>query len=101
MTTKPATLCNVTTERRIAAGAKDAGGKPEAAGARTREREDARRIMAAAIVILGQGEDLLESVSSEEFARRNPQIFDGSIGGHYRHCLDHFSSWLRGLTRAK
>jgi len=26
-----------------------------------------------------------------------PIAFNASIGGHYRHCLDHFTSLLRGL----
>jgi uncharacterized damage-inducible protein DinB len=94
MTTKLATTCE---EGQIAVEAEEVCGKPEAAGTRAREIEDATRIIAAAIAILEQGEDLLQSVSSEEFGRRNPQIFNGSIGGHYRHCLDHFSSWLRGF----
>jgi uncharacterized damage-inducible protein DinB len=97
MTTRLATTCNVTPERDIALEAEEPAGKREEAASRMRETEDTRRIVAAAVAILAQGEDLLESVSPEEFARRNPQMFNGSIGGHYRHCLDHFSSWLRGL----
>jgi uncharacterized damage-inducible protein DinB len=97
MTTRLATDCNATLERHITVEAEDPSAKQERLATHTRESEDARRIVAAAVAILEQGEDLLESVSPEEFARRNPQMFNGSIGGHYRHCLDHFSSWLRGL----
>ena len=58
---------------------------------------DARRILDAAIAILAQGEDLLRAVSDESYTRRVPSAFNACIGGHYRHCLDHFTSLLRGL----
>lgn len=61
------------------------------------EADDSRRIVGAAVSILSQGEDLLRALSSENYARRVPLAFNASIGGHYRHCLDHFTSFLRGL----
>lgn|GEM_PF-94318 len=57
----------------------------------------ARRILAAALEILDQGERLLGALDPETFASRVPVAFNASIGGHYRHCLDHFTSLLRGL----
>ena len=59
--------------------------------------EDARRILDAAVAILAQGEDLLRALSAENYTRRVPLAFNACIGGHYRHCLDHFTSLLRGL----
>src|ERR1051325_8613036 len=59
--------------------------------------DDARRILDAAIAILSQGEELLTALSSENYTRRVPLAFNACIGGHYRHCLDHFTSLLRGL----
>lgn len=59
--------------------------------------DDARRIVGAAIAILGQGEELLRALSAESYTRRVPLAFNASIGGHYRHCLDHFTSLLRAL----
>ena len=59
--------------------------------------DDVRRIVDAAIAILAQGEDLLGALTAESYARRVPLAFNASIGGHYRHCLDHFTSLLRGL----
>lgn len=38
----------------------------------------------------------MESLTPDSYSRRLPVAFNGSIGGHYRHCLDHFSSLLRG-----
>lgn len=43
---------------------------------------------------LRQGELLLRSIGDETYALRHPQVFNASIGGHYRHCLDHFRSLL-------
>jgi len=59
--------------------------------------DDARRIVGAAIAILGQGEVLLRALSGENYTRRVPLAFNASIGGHYRHCLDQFTSLLRAL----
>jgi hypothetical protein len=58
---------------------------------------DARRILAAAVAILDQGIDLVRALSRESYTSRVPYAFNGSIGGHYRHCLDHFISLLRSL----
>ncbi|MCI0746337.1 MAG: DinB family protein [Verrucomicrobia subdivision 3 bacterium] len=58
---------------------------------------DMRRILDAAVTILAQGEDLLRALSPETYTRRVPLAFNASVGGHYRHCLDHFTNLLRGL----
>lgn len=47
--------------------------------------------------VLRQGELLLTSLSDEEYTRKIPSVFGSSMGGHYRHCLDHFHSLLQGL----
>src|ERR1041384_171615 len=59
--------------------------------------DHARRILDAAIAILSQGEELLTALSCENYTRRVPLAFNACIGGHYRHCLDHFTSLLRGF----
>jgi hypothetical protein len=58
---------------------------------------DAQRIVQAALAILAQGEELLRVLASESFSRCVPAAFNASIGGHYRHCLDHFGALLRSL----
>jgi len=47
--------------------------------------------------ILHQGESLLDSLSDEVYTRKLPAVFGSTVGGHYRHCLDHFQSLLGGL----
>jgi hypothetical protein len=51
-------------------------------------------LIAAVIETLNQGEALLTELSDELYTRRVPVAFNASIGGHYRHCLDHFRSLL-------
>ena len=43
---------------------------------------------------LSQGETLLAQLSNEEYIRKVPVAFNASIGGHYRHCLDHFRTLI-------
>jgi uncharacterized damage-inducible protein DinB len=51
-------------------------------------------LIAAVIETLNQGEALLTELDDELYTRRVPVAFNASIGGHYRHCLDHFRSLL-------
>jgi hypothetical protein len=49
-----------------------------------------RDLIEAVIETLRQGESLVEGISDELYSRKVPAAFNASIGGHYRHCLDHF-----------
>lgn len=62
--------------------------------------DDAGRILQAAVTILSQGENLLQTLAAEHFSQKVPVAFNASIGGHYRHCLDHFLSIVRSLGGA-
>ena len=53
-----------------------------------------RELIQAVIETLRQGETLLTEISDEAYTRKVPVAFNASIGGHYRHCLDHFRSLL-------
>lgn len=53
------------------------------------------RILTGAAALLLQGEMLLASITREQYSARVPVALGGSIGTHYRHCLDHFVSLLR------
>jgi hypothetical protein len=48
----------------------------------------------AVVEVLNQGENLLAETDNESYVRKLPAAFNASIGGHYRHCLDHFRSLL-------
>lgn len=68
-----------------------------AAKAPVPQLDDARRILAGADAVLAQGAELLSGMSAEAYARKLTVAHNASIGGHFRHCLDHFSSLLTGL----
>ena len=51
----------------------------------------------AVVEVLRQGESMLLAISDEKYTRRLPAAFNSAVGGHYRHCLDHFQSLLQGL----
>jgi hypothetical protein len=55
------------------------------------------RILQGAIDLLCQGETLLIALPDSAYSQSVPVAFGASIGGHFRHCLDHFASVLRGL----
>ncbi len=49
-----------------------------------------QQLIHAAIETLLQGETLLLELTDVQYNQRLPVAFNASIGGHYRHCLDHF-----------
>ena len=53
-----------------------------------------RELIQAVVETLRQGEALLAHLSDETYTRKLPVAFNASVGGHYRHCLDHFRSLL-------
>ncbi len=55
-------------------------------------------IVQSVLEILAQGESLLAQLGDGDYTRRVPVAFNASIGGHYRHCLDHFRSLLGSAT---
>ncbi|NJN05106.1 MAG: DinB family protein [Rhodobacteraceae bacterium] len=54
--------------------------------------------MAAGVALIAQGEELLATLPDDAYVRRTPAAWNGTIGGHYRHCLDHFQSLLDGAS---
>jgi len=63
----------------------------------TSTNED-RELIQAATEILRQGEALLSEITDENYTCKVPLAFNATIGGHYRHCLDHFRSLLESAT---
>jgi hypothetical protein len=53
-----------------------------------------RELLQSVVETLHRGETLLAEISDENYTRKIPVAFNASIGGHYRHCLDHFRSLL-------
>jgi hypothetical protein len=58
----------------------------------------AQELIHSVLETLGQGEALLTQLSDEDYTRKVAVAFNAAIGGHYRHCLDHFRSLLDSAT---
>lgn len=55
---------------------------------------ESAELIESVIETLIQGEALLSQLSDDDYIRKVSVAFNASIGGHYRHCLDHFRSLL-------
>lgn len=64
-------------------------------------KNEARELIDAALESLRQGERLLSAISDEHYRRQLPEAFNASIGGHYRHCLDHFRILLDAVDSSE
>jgi hypothetical protein len=58
-------------------------------------------LIASAVEILRQGEELLNAIDDDRYTRRLPAVFSSAVGGHYRHCLDHFQCLLDGIAQGE
>ncbi len=66
----------------------------------TKSTNEDRELIQAVIETLQQGETLLADISDVTYTCKVPGAFNASIGGHYRHCLDHFRILLEARRRA-
>ena len=55
---------------------------------------ESQELIQSVLETLSQGESLLAQICDEDYTRKVSVAFNASIGGHYRHCLDHFRSLL-------
>ena len=56
--------------------------------------DESRDLIQSVVETLLQGEMLLAEINDEIYTRKVPVAFNAAIGGHYRHCLDHFRTLL-------
>jgi hypothetical protein len=61
------------------------------------EFKNGENLLAAALEILRQGEDLLSVLPRERYTQRVPSLFNSCIGSHYRYCLAHFARLVLAL----
>lgn len=66
--------------------------RPPAAGRRT------SRLIVASVGSLRQLSDVLSVTSDEQYIRKPVGVIASSLGGHVRHCLDHFEALLAGAA---
>jgi len=64
----------------------------------TKSTSQDRELIQSVIETLQQGETLLTEITDASYTRQVPIAFNASIGGHYRHCLDHFRTLLEAAT---
>jgi hypothetical protein len=57
-----------------------------------------RELIHAVVETLWQGEKLLTEITDETYVRKVAVVFNASVGGHYRHCLDHFKALLEAAS---
>jgi hypothetical protein len=64
-------------------------------------KHETQELIDAAVQSLRQGEQLLSSISDEHYRCKLPEAFNASIGGHFRHCLDHFRILLDAVDSSE
>ena len=50
---------------------------------------------------LGQGLELIQRLTDEQYAVAPPNFSRGGVGAHFRHILDHYDSFLDGLAAGR
>jgi hypothetical protein len=58
---------------------------------------DRSALLKSVLEVLDQGEALLREIEDVSYARKVETAFNSSIGGHYRHCIDHFRCLLESI----
>lgn len=53
------------------------------------------------IRFLKQGLDLIQGLSDDAYTRSSHPEYTSGVGGHLRHCLDHYTNFLAGLPRGR
>ncbi len=56
-----------------------------------------KTLLADHAVALAQGRALLAVISDEDYRRPDPGCYGSSIGGHFRHVIDHYDCLLRDV----
>jgi len=52
----------------------------------------------ANLVVIRQGITLLQQLGQDRYSHRIPLCYNASVGGHMRHIIEHYQSFLRGLV---
>ncbi len=58
-------------------------------------------LIQANLQLLKQGAELLAGLDGVEYVKASPVFLNSTIGGHFRHCLEHYQSLLRGLPNSQ
>lgn len=66
-----------------------------------RNNYEMNALIDANLFYLAQAEQLLAQLDDTQYTCPAPSFYHSTIGGHLRHCLDHYDSFLNGLSAAK
>ena len=55
----------------------------------------------ANLVVIQQGVTLLAALGAERYSRKHPICYNASVGGHLRHIIEHYQSFLNGLEEGE
>jgi uncharacterized damage-inducible protein DinB len=58
---------------------------------------DTQRLTEVNLVVLRQALELVNRLSDDDYQGSTPQLPRGGVGAHFRHVLDHYDGFLRGL----
>ncbi|MCP5537186.1 MAG: hypothetical protein H7A51_13280 [Akkermansiaceae bacterium] len=50
---------------------------------------------------LQQAAALVDALEDGSYVRAEPMFYNSTVGGHLRHCLDHYESFARGVSEGK
>ncbi len=64
----------------------------------TRHATGGQGAVFALAATVAQLADILAAMSDDQYLRKPVGVFQSSVGGHVRHCLDHVSALLSGIT---
>ena len=59
------------------------------------------RLIGANLRYLKQAASLLERMGDDQFSRPVGAFYGSSVGGHLRHCIEHYLSFLAGLESGR
>lgn len=62
---------------------------------------DASRIVSGNIHCLELALHSLQQLEADILGKPYPPLFPSGVGGHLRHCIDHYDSFLKGLESGK
>lgn len=60
-----------------------------------------KELLQANIHYLRQAAELVDALEDGFYARPEPMFYNSSVGGHLRHCLEHYESFIQGAAVGK
>jgi len=58
-------------------------------------------LIQANLHFLRQAADLVDGLEDGSYVRAEPMFYNSTVGGHLRHCLDHYESFTAGVREGR